>query len=426
VRSADTEQSPRGPDDPPVGMGLDCWGLSYLERLGILYVAEIRLTIVMELYSREMGVQQFYDTVGGSSYMSVRRHFEKLVEHGWLRWVQDAPTGKKGRPEALYRATEQVLIDTETWRTIPVSMRDGFTVMLLEEMGMRLRESLQSGLADAKDDRVSAFKTFEVDERGWCQAHSAVERCFKTLRDLQIDAKRRLDRSPERSSLMVVNLAAYEAPGPEPRGSAVALPRAELDLPPRPWPERIGKVFSDRLNFAIVDELNRAALTPAQLRETLEETSTQGILRRCQRLSKLGWAVNVGTETGGRLYGASAYRFRAASPNVSERDIIERVPSRLRKGKSWEVFQPFIASSLAAVEAGTFNNRDDRHLSMSPILVDEIGWEQVSEALSLYQKTLRGLEEETRRRLGKNSKGELFPAAFLMDSYRAPFRQIRQ
>lgn len=424
MRSADTEQSPKKPVDRPVDKGLDCAGLSYLERLGILYMAEIRLTIVMELYTREMSVRQFYDTVGGTTYMSVRRHFAKLVEHGWLRWVRDAPTGKKGRPEALYRATEQVLIDTETWRTIPVSMRDGFTVMLLEEMGARLGESLQNRVADARPDRVSAFKTFEVDEGGWCKAHAAVERCFQTLRDLQIDAKIRLDQKPERSSLMIINLAAFEVPGSQ-SSSATALPRAEVSLR-RPWPERIGKVFSDRLNFAIVHELNRAALTPAQLCETLQETSTQGILRRCQRLTKLGWAVNVGTETGGPLYGASAYRFRAASPNVSERTIIERIPPGLRKGKSWEVFQPFLTSSMAAVEAGTFNNRDDRHLSMSPILVDEIGWEQVGEALSLYEKTLRGLEDETRRRRGKKPNFERFRAAFLMDSYRAPFREPRQ
>ncbi len=407
----------------PVEKGRESTGLSYLERLGI-FVAEIRLTIVMELYQREMGVQQFYDTVGGSTYMSVRRHFEKLVEHGWLRWVRDAPTGKKGRPEALFRATDQVLIDTETWRTIPVSIRDGFTVMLLEEMGSRLGESLQSGLADARDDRVSAFRTFEVDEQGWCKAHAAVERCFQTLRDLQIDAKIRLDKNPERSALMIVNLAAFEAPGFQ-SSAAMELPKAQAELPP-PWSVRIGKVFSDRLNFAIVDELNRAALTPAELRETLEEASTQGILRRCQRLTKLGWAVNVGTETGGPLYGASAYRFRAASPNVSARDIIGRISARLRNGRSWEVFQPFLVTSLEAVEAGTFNNRDDRHLSMSPILVDEIGWKQVGEALSLYEKTLRGLEAETWRRGSGSSKFERFPAAFLMDSYQAPLRKSKQ
>jgi predicted ArsR family transcriptional regulator len=408
---------------PRVGQRLECAGPSYLERLGILYIADIRLTIVMELNTREMGVQQFYETVGGSSYASVRGHFEKLVEHGWIRWVRDAPTGRKGRPEGLYRATEPVLIDTETWRTIPVSIRDGFTVMLLEDMGARLGEALEGGLAEARADRVSAFRIFEVDEQGWCEAHDAVERCFKTIQDLRIDAKIRLDKQPDESFLMIVNLAAFEAAGSR-SAAGLALPKAEEALPPKPWPLRIGKVFSDRTNFAIVDELNRAPRTPAQLRETLEidgANAREGVLRRCKRLTKLGLAVNVGTETGGPLYGANVYQFRAASPNVSERDIVGEIPSGLRTGKSWDAFQSFVATALSALEAGTFNNRDDRHMSMSPIVVDEIGWRQVCEALRAYRETLRRLEADTRCRRGKKGRPDRrFPAAFLADSFQAP------
>lgn len=424
--STNAEQSAKSPVGPRTDQGLYCAGLSYLERLGVLYVADIRLTIVMELNTREMGVQQFYETVGGSSYDSVRRHFEKLVEHGWIRWVRDVPTGRKGRPEGLYRATEPVLIDTETWRTIPVSIRDGFTVMLLEDMGAHLGEALEVGMAEARADRISAFKTFEVDEQGWCEAHAAVERCFKTIQDLRIDSKIRLDKNPDDSFLMIVNLAAFEAAGSQ-RSTALALPKAEGAQPPNAWPLRIGKVLSDRTNLAIVDELNRAARTPAQLRERLEldgANAREGVLRRCKRLTKLGWAVNVGTETGGTLYGASVYQFRAASPNVSEREIVGGIPSRLRKGKSWDAFQPFVMTSLEALEAGTFNNRDDRHLSMSPIVVDEIGWKQVSDALHIYKETLRKLASESRGR-GKKPKSARFPAAFLMDSYRAPLREIR-
>jgi hypothetical protein len=222
---------------------------------------------------------------------------------------------------------------------------------------------------------------------------------------------------------MIVNLAAFEAAGSR-SAAGLALPKAEEALPPKPWPLRIGKVFSDRTNFAIVDELNRAPRTPAQLRETLEidgANAREGVLRRCKRLTKLGLAVNVGTETGGPLYGANVYQFRAASPNVSERDIVGEIPSGLRTGKSWDAFQSFVATALSALEAGTFNNRDDRHMSMSPIVVDEIGWRQVCEALRAYRETLRRLEADTRCRRGKKGRPDRrFPAAFLADSFQAP------
>ncbi len=384
---------------------------------------QIRLTIVTELYMREMGVREFYETVGGSSYDSVRRHFLKLVDYGWLRKVRTAAVGR-GRPEALYRSTELAVIHTETWRTIPFSIRDAFTVQLLEEQGGRLGEALDQGTADARRDEVATFKIIEVDELGWCKGHDAVERCFQTLLQEQIDAKIRLESSGEQPLLMVVNLAAFEAPGPAPDG-ITPLPKASDLASPPPWPQRVGKVFSDRLDLEIVDELNRATMTPAELRTTLGGANNQTFLRRCKRLTDLGWAVNIDTETGGALHGASVYRFRAAAPNVSESDIYERVPEVARKGPSWNAFEPFIATSIGAIEAGRFNNRFDRHLSMSPLLVDEIGWSQVTKALQIFGDTLLRVEGEVGKRC--RDKGfSSFPAAFLLSSFRSPLREMRQ
>jgi len=398
-----------------------CSGQSYLERLGILYMDEIRLTIVMELFMREMGPRQFFETIGGTSYDSIRRHFLKLVENGWLRKVRTVAIGR-GRPEALYRSTEQAVIDTETWRTIPVSIRDSFTVMLLEEMGSRLGEALEGGTAEARADRVAAFKIMEIDELAWCKAHDAIERCFQTLGQEQIDAKIRLETIQERPLLMMVNLGAFEAPGPQ-VPARLALPRVAKLAPPARWPHRIGKVFSDRLDLAIIDELNRAALTPAQLHAALGGgTSIQGFLRRCKRLTKLGWIVNIKTQTGGALHGANVSEFRAASPGVSERDILERIPAALREGQNWDAFERFIATSVGAVDAGAFNNRFDRHLTMSPLLVDEIGWTQVTKALRSFEETLLRLEVDLARR----GQGEGFRAAFLLSSFQSPLREMRR
>lgn len=398
-----------------------CAGQSYLDRLGVLYMDEIRLTIVMELYMREMGPRQFFETIGGTSYDSIRRHFVKLVETGWLRKVRTVASGP-GRPEALHRSTEQAVIDTETWRRIPVSIRDSFTVMLLEEMASRLGEALEGGTAEARADRVATFKVLEIDELTWCRAREAIERCFQTLKQEQIDAKIRLETSQEQPFLMIVNLGAFEAPGPQ-VPARLALPKVAKLSPPAECPHRIGKVFSDRLDLAIIDELNRATMTPAQLHATLGGTSTQGFLRRCKRLRELGWVANIKTQTGGALHGANVYEFRAASPSVSERDIIQGIPPAIRKGRGWDAFERFIATSVGAVDAGAFNSRFDRHLSMSPLLVDEIGWTQVTKALRKFEATLVGLETLTRR---MNKSNTNFPAAFLLSAFQAPLRELRE
>ncbi len=291
---------------------------------------------------REMGMQQFYATIGGSSYASVRRYFLKLAEHGWIRWVRNATTGR-GRPEGLYRSTELPVIDTDTFRALPLSIRDALTVQLLEEMAARLGDSLEHGTADARADVVATFRTInEFDEQAWCTTYDAVEHCFQALLQEQTDARIRLENSAEKPLLMVVNLAAFESPKPAGAG-ATHLPKATLKSPPPPWPQRVGKVFADRLDLAIVAELNDATMTPTELRATLGGTSSQGFLRRCKRLADLGWTVNVNTQTGGALHGANVYQFRAAAPNISETDI--EGESQLPSGRA-VAGKPFTPSSL--------------------------------------------------------------------------------
>ncbi|HVD41540.1 MAG TPA: hypothetical protein VNC16_11145 [Solirubrobacterales bacterium] len=419
MRSGKAEQLQPGSTESLDEQRLLCAGQSYLERLGILYMDQIRATIVTELYMREMGMRQFFETIGGSSYDSVRRHFLKLVEHGWLRKVRTAAVGR-GRPEALYRSTELAVINTETWRTIPLSIRDGLTVQLLVEMGNQLGGALEHGKADALTHRVDTFMTLEVDESAWRKAYEAVESCFQTLLQEQTDAKIRLDNSSEQPLIVTVNLAAFEAPDPDSEASS-HLPKANPTVPPPPWPQRVGKVFADRLDLAIVSELNNATLTAAQLQATLGGTSSQGFLRRCKRLMDLGWAVNVDTKTGGPLHGASVFQFRAAAPNISAQDIFESIPAAARHGQIWEVFQSFIATSMRAVETGTFNNRFDRHLSMSLLLVDQIGWEQIAKTLRDFENSLLKLVHAG----WGTEKRETFRAAFLASSFQAPLREKR-
>jgi hypothetical protein len=425
MRSAKPEQSPKLPADALGHQRLLCAGQSYLERLGVVYLEQTRLTIVTELYMREMGIRQYFETIGGTSYDSVRRHFLRLVEYGWLRKVRTVVTGR-GRPEALYRSTELPVIDTETFRGLPFSIRDALTVQLLEEMAGRLGEALASGTAETRDDGVASFITVgDLDELNWCKAYEAIERCFQTLLQVQTDAKIRLENSAEEPISMVTNLAAFEAPVSADEFSS-RLPKVDDSMPSPPWPKRVGKVFMDSLDLAIVDELNRATMTPAQLQATLGGTSRQGFLRRCKRLAALGWTVNIDTQTGGPLHGANVYQFRAAAPSISERDIVERIPAAVRVGSSWDVFQRFISTSISAVEAGTFNNRVDRHLTMSPLLVDEIGWQQVTKALRKFEEVLLRLEANCAPEHRPGKRSESFPAAFLVSSFQSPHRKGRQ
>lgn len=394
-----------------------CTGQSYLERLGILYMDEIRLTILRACSMREMGRREFFETIGGTSYASIRRHFLKLVETGWLRKVRTVSNGP-GRPEALYRATELAVIDEETWATIPLSIRDTFTAMLLEDMGSGLAKALEDPMSAAGAEQLAAFRILPVDARAWCKALAAFMSCYRALSEVQIDAKVRLESSGEQPLLLVVHLGVFEVPSPQ-FPAEVALPKAPRVSSPVPWPRRIGKVFSDQLDLAILDRLNAAPMTADQLHEALGGATTEAFLRRCKRLTKLGLAVNLKTDAGAAVDGGSVHRFRAATPNITEEDILSRIPPSARSGRGWETFRSFIVASIGAVEAGTFNTRTDRHLTKSTLLVDRLGWVQATNALRDLETTLLRLEADAAGQHQPDA-GRRFPAAFLLSSFPAP------
>ncbi|MGE5527335.1 MAG: hypothetical protein ACM3Q9_01575 [Methanosarcina sp.] len=396
-----------------------CTGQSCLERLGVLYMDESRLAILRALSIREMGPREFFERVGGTSYASVRRHFLKLVDTGWLREVKTVASGR-GRPEALYRAAELAVINTETWRSIPISIRDAASAILLEDMGSGLAEALEDPAFVAGADHVSALTVVDVDERSWRKATNAIEGCFRALGQEQIDSKLRLESSREQPLLMTVYLGAFEAPGSQTH-AGLALPKAAGASSEVPGPRRIGKVLSDPLDLAIVGKLNHAAMTPAHLQETLGGGTTQAFLRRCKRLTKLGLATNVETRTGGSLHGARLYHFRAAAPNLAEDDILGRIPAAARQGSAWDTFREFIETSVAALDAGTFNSRPDRHLTKSTLLVDRLGWIQATDALRSLEASLGQLDTDVGGQCQREDV-ERFRAAFLLSSFQAPFR----
>ncbi len=369
---------------------------------------------------REMSPKQFFEQVGGTSYDSVRRHFVKLLDYGWLRKVRTESSGR-GRPEQLYRSTELAVIDDETWEGLPVSIRDAFTAQLLGEMGDRFATSVIASTFDARRDRILSYVSLELDETGWTQSIGAMDACFRSLSQEQTDAKVRLEKSGEQPTLMIVELGGFEIPR-SPRGEVSAqLPPVAAGIGAPPWPHRIAKVFADPLNLAIVNELNKATLSATQLHEVLGGATVEGFDRRCKTLASLGWAAKVSSLTGGYRRGATENFYRATSPAVTDSEILARVPTAARVGEPWNAFQRFCAGAIEAVRSGTFNGRADRHMTLSTLLVDELGWRQVLTSLRSCEKSLGHIGQEARGRcLAVGNEAPIHPAGFFIAGFAGP------
>ena len=397
---------------------------SYLTRLAAVYAYPIRYTIVAELYMREMSPTQFFETFGGGSASKVRWHFKELEEHGWLRKVRVDRSGV-GRPQHLYRTTETATIDDETWAEIPPSMRNWFSWRTLAQISNRAEAAIAAGTFDARADRHLTYTQLMLDERGWQEQIEAMNECFRSLGQEQIDAKIRLQDSGEDPIIAIAALAGFESPSGRDSESDLGTDRSAADVQQQrpsgfPFFTKSAKVFADPLMLKIVGELNRTAMSATQLAEKVGGTNVYGFDRRCKVLVELGWLEHVGAKTGGRRRGATEHFYRAACPIIYDTDLWRGVSDGEKSRLSRETFKQAFEKATEALRAGTFDSRTERHLSWWPLRLDELGWTQVIALLDGYFESLFVAQDSARRRLQASKETPIASTFFLAGFQAAP------
>jgi DNA-binding transcriptional ArsR family regulator len=182
-------------------------------RIAKVFADPLRIKILAELNMRDMSPKQFFEEFGGGSLSRVSRHFDVLVEYDWLYLVEKKSGGKRrGAVEHFYRATGPAVFDTPTWSGIPGSMKEIVSWRIFETFAERVREAIEAGTIDARDDRHFTWTPILMDQLGWDNVIAKVDTLFESLFDEQAAASLRLAESGEDPILMTVALAAFESP----------------------------------------------------------------------------------------------------------------------------------------------------------------------------------------------------------------------
>jgi DNA-binding transcriptional ArsR family regulator len=361
---------------------------AFLKRFGVLLSDPLRLKIVTELYMRVMSPTRFFEKFGGGSVPRVNRHFEALAEHGWLRIVRTEKGGKRyGGVEHFYRATELAVFGNETWAELPYSMRAEFSSMFLEQFGDRATEAMKAGTFDSRPERHFTWTPILVDQIGWERVIAAMNTLFQSFLEELEDAKLRVHNSGEEPFSATVALMGFESPRPDrqdwrirgdcpdlKKGAACAVPRTR----------RIAKVFKDPLCLKIVAELNLQMMSATGFHREFGGASRSGIHRRFKTLTELGWLRGVDEKSGGRRRGGVERYFQATAPVIFDTDGWSGVPHSIRTTFSWTIFEQLCEQIEVALKAGTMDIRPDRHLSWTPLVLDQIGWEKAIAALDAF------------------------------------------
>lgn len=379
---------------------------SYLNRLAVVFADELRLKIVTELYMREMSPSDFHAEFGGGSIARVDRHFKRLAEHGWLRFIRSESGGpRRGGKEHFYRAPELAVFDDETWSMVPYSIRVAFSWRTFGQLAERVHESLRADTFDARPGSHLSSTPLLLDPSGWDEVIAAVNELFGLLFEEQADAKLRIFNSGEKPLLATAALALFESP-PHPRGvdEGVRSQLVEGPSSPVPFTQRISKVFADDVCLEIVAETNLQEMSARQFHEEVGGAPVESIRRRFKMLAEIGWLSKVSEKRGGKRRGATEHFYRATAPPIFDTQAWATVPDSVKVSYRWRTFEQLSDQVKEAIEAGTFEARTDNHLSWSLLRLDRQGWENVATAVDALFKFIYETQEAAKVRMSRTGE----------------------
>lgn len=148
--------------------------------------------------------------------------------------------------------------------------------------------------------------------------------------------------------------------------------------------QRLVKALAHPLRVEILAILNERMASPNELSKELEEGLSQ-VSYHVKVLKDFECIEMVKTEP---RRGAVEHYYRATSrAYLTDRDW-QTLPDSVKPGVSASVVQMVMDDVVGALGGGTFDKREDRHLSWTPGIVDEQGWD---ESVDLVNETLKGI-----------------------------------
>ena len=122
--------------------------------------------------------------------------------------------------------------------------------------------------------------------------------------------------------------------------------------------------------------------------------------------------------------GAMEHYYRATSRAFLNDDEWARLPDSIRPGMSLSLLRTVLNDAGEALKSGSLDRRSDRHMSWTPMIVDEQGWRDATEALGeLLERVLEIQAESAERLVGADEEGVPVTVAMLAFEAAGPHKQ---
>lgn len=169
--------------------------LSHPIRIEILEALQGRVASPTEL-SQEMD-----ESLGVISY-----HAKTLVKCGCLELVHTEP--RRGAIEHFFGLAPRSSIGHQDWRRAPLAVREKITAAALGTFIETAAKALEDGTIDRRDETVLTWMPLTVDETGWREIATIMEKAARLVAEAQERSRERLEGADGLS--IVVGLAAFE------------------------------------------------------------------------------------------------------------------------------------------------------------------------------------------------------------------------
>ncbi len=128
------------------------------------------------------------------------------------------------------------------------------------------------------------------------------------------------------------------------------------------------------------------------------------VLKRCECIELVSTA---------QRRGATEHYYRGTTRSFFNDEIWDQLSPAAKGGISIAGLKMTVDAAQAAVAAGTFDARADRHLSCTPVVVDEEGWREAADVLNSALERVIEIQAESAQRLA-SEKTEGIPATVAM------------
>jgi DNA-binding transcriptional ArsR family regulator len=177
---------------------------------------------------------------------------------------------------------------------------------------------------------------------------------------------------------------------------------------------RLAKALSHPMRTRILTILNEQVASPNEIAEMIGER-LPNVSYHVRALHDLGCIELVRTA---QRRGAIEHYYRALQrPFFSDRDW-KRLPRSARQAVADVILQMIWEGTSAAIKAGTFESRSDRHLSRSPLVLDQQGWGEVNQLLAKALGDAEDIAAESAQRLATSEAPEI-PTLLVMMHFEA-------